>query len=118
MKSYGINIELLKKLIDKLIISKTELFQGYEINMDDNGKKIFIFMTFYFDNRKLATFDKEYYENLTQQYGDLDNVPEEEYRYCDDYIRTEMLYVPIHRLLFSGMGYDKTKYRLTVETVE
>jgi len=118
MKSYGINIELLKKLIDKLIIGKTDLFKGYEINMDDNGKKIFIFMTFYFDNRKLATFEEEYYENLTQQYGDLDNVPEEEYRYCDDYIRTEMLYVPIHRLLFSVMGYDKTKYRLTVETVE
>jgi len=118
MKSYGINIELLKKLIDKLIINKTELFQGYEINMDDNGKKIFIFMTFYFDNRKLATFENEYYENLTQQYGDLDDIPEEEYRYCDDYIRTEMLYVPIHKLLFSGMGYDKTKYRLNVETVE
>ena len=118
MKSYGINIELLKKLIDKLVISKTDLFQGYEINMDDNGKRIFIFITFYFDNRKLASFEKEYYENLVQQYGDLDNVPDEEYRYCDDYITTEMLYVPIHRLLFSGMGYDKTKYRLNIETVE
>jgi hypothetical protein len=118
MIKYGINIELLEKLIDKLIIGKTNLFQGYEINMDDNGKRIFIFITFYFDNRKLASFEEEYYENLTQQYGDLDNVPEEEYRYCDDYIRTEMLYVPIHRLLFSVMGYDKTKYRLNVETVE
>ena len=118
MIKYGINIELLEKLIDKLIIGKTDLFQGYEINMDDNGKRIFIFITFYFDNRKLASFEEKYYENLTQQYGDLDNVPEEEYRYCDDYIRTEMLYVPIHRLLFSVMGYDKTKYRLNVETVE
>jgi hypothetical protein len=118
MNKYGINVKLLEKLIDKLIISKTDLFNSYEINMDDNGKRIFIFITFYFDNIKLATFEKEYYENLTQQYGDLDDIPQEEYRYCDDYIRTEILYVPIHRLLFSGLGLDKKKYRLSVETVE
>lgn len=118
MKSYGINIELLKKLIDKLVISKTDLFKGYEINMDDNGKRIYIFITFYFDNRKLASFEKEYYENQIQQYGDLDNVPDEDYRYCDDYISNEMLHEPIYRLLFSGMGLDKNKYRLNIETVE
>jgi hypothetical protein len=118
MIKYGINVDLVKKLIDKSIMSKTDLFDSYELTMDDNGMRIFIFITFYFDNRKLASFEKEYYENLIQQYGDLDEVPEEEYRHCDDYITTEMLYVPIHRLLFSGMGLDNKKYRLSIETVE
>jgi hypothetical protein len=118
MIRYGINVDLVKKLIDKIIMSKTDLFDSYEINMDDNGMRIFIFFTFYFDNIKLASFEKEYYENLTQQYGDLDEVPDEEYRYCDDYIRTELLYVPIHKLLFFGMGIDNKKYRISVETVE
>jgi hypothetical protein len=118
MIKYGINVDLVKKLIDKSIMSKTDLFDSYELTMDDNGMQIFIFFTFYFDNGKLASFEKEYYENLTQKYGNLDEVPEEEYRYCDDYIRTEMLYYPIHRLLFSGMGLDKNKYRLSIETIE
>jgi len=118
MIKYGINVDLVKKLIDKSIMSNTDLFDSYEINMDDNGMRIFIFITFYFDNRKLASFEREYYKNLIQQYGDLDEVPEEEYLHSDDYIRTEMLYVPIHRLLFSGMSIDKKKYRLSIETVE
>jgi hypothetical protein len=118
MIRYGINVDLVKKLIDKIIMSKTDLFDSYEINMDDNGMRIFIFFTFYFDNRKLASFEEEYYENLTQQYGDLDNVPEEEYQYCDDYIRTEMLYVPIHKILFEGMGLDRSKYRLIIDFLE
>jgi hypothetical protein len=118
MIKYGINVDLVRKLIDKSIMSKTDLFDSYEINMDDVGARVFIFFTFYFDNKKLASFEKEYYENLTQKYGNLDEVPEEEYRYCDDYIRTEMLYAPIHRLLFSGMGIDNKKYRISVETVE
>jgi hypothetical protein len=29
-----------------------------------------------------------------------------------------MLYVPIHKLLFFGMGIDNKKYRISVETVE
>lgn len=118
MKSYGINIELLKKLIDKLIISKTELFQGYEINMDDNGRKIFIFITFYFDNKKLKQYEDEYYKNLENIYGDLNEIPDDEFEFFDDYARTELLYVPIHKLLFSGMGLSKDKYRLNIETVE
>ena len=118
MIKYGINVDLMKKLIDKLIMSKTDIFDSYEITMDDNGKRIYIFVTVYFDNRKLASFEKEYYENLVQQYGDLDNVPDEEYRYCDDYISNEMLHEPIYRLLFSGMGLDKNIYRLSIETIE
>ena len=66
----------------------------------------------------LRNFGIEYYENLVQQYGDLDNLPDEEYRYCDDYITSGMLYVPIHRLLFSAMGLDKNKYRLSIETIQ
>jgi len=111
MIKYGINVDLVRKLIDKSIMRKTDLFDSYEINMDDIGARVFIFFTFYFDNKKLASFEKEYYENL-------DEVPEEEYIYCHDYIRTEMLYAPIHRLLFSGMGLDKKKYRISVETYE
>jgi hypothetical protein len=118
MIKYGINVDLMKKLIDKLIMSKTDIFDSYEITMDDNGNKIYIFVTVYFDNRKLASFEKEYYENQIQQYGDLDNVPDYEYEYCDDYISNEMLHEPIYRLLFSGMGLDKNKYRLSIETIE
>ena len=84
MIKYGINVDLMKKLIDKLIMSKTDIFDSYEITMDDNSKRIYIFVTVYFDNRKLASFEKEYYENQVQQYGDLDNVPDYEYEYCDE----------------------------------
>jgi hypothetical protein len=118
MIKYGINVDLVKKLIDKSIMSKTDLFDSYEITLDDNGNKIYIFVTVYFNNRKLAAFEKEYYENLIKQYGDLDEVPDELYRYYDDYISNEMLYFPIHRLLFSGMGLDNKKYRLSIETIE
>ena len=118
MIKYGINVDLIKKLIDKSIMSKTDLFDSYELTMDDNGKRIYIFITFYFDNRKLASLEKEYYENLIQQYGDLDNVPDEEYTDYGEYINNEMLYKPIYRLLFSGMDLDKNKYRLSIETIE
>ena len=64
MIKYGINVDLMKRLIDKLIMSKTDIFDSYEITMDDNGKRIYIFVTVYFDNRKLASFEKEYYENF------------------------------------------------------
>ena len=68
MIKYGINVDLMKRLIDKLIMSKTDIFDSYEITMDDNGKRIYIFVTVYFDNRKLASFEKEYYENFMKYF--------------------------------------------------
>ena len=105
------------RFVDKITVKSCEYCDD-EFEVKENEKWKTCCSECYFDNRKLASFEKEYYENLVQQYGDLDNVPDEEYRYCDDYITTEMLYVPIHRLLFSGMGLDKNKYRLSIETIE
>lgn len=118
MTKYGINLDLFNRLLEKVILEKTNLFRDYEIHLEDNGRQIWIFLTFYFDNSELSRQEKEYYDNLKSIYGDLDDVPDEDYRYFDDYLRTEALYVPIHKILFKGMGLDKPKYRLIIEVVE
>ena len=35
-------IDLVKKLIEKMIFSKTDLFTGVDIDLDDSGRVIFI----------------------------------------------------------------------------
>ena len=69
MIKYGINVDLMKRLIDKLIMSKTDIFDSYEITMDDNGNKIYIFVTVYFDNRKLETCQdcNEYFKKMKNE---------------------------------------------------
>lgn len=118
MTKYGINLDLFNRLLEKVILEKTNLFRDYEIHLEDNGRQVWIFLTFYFDNQELAKQEKIYYNKLEELYGSLDEVPDEDYRYFDDYLRTEFLYVPIHKILFKGMGLDKPKYRLIIEVVE
>ena len=57
MIKYGVNIDLVKKLIEKMIFSKTDLFTGVDIDLDDSGRKIFIFATFYINNSKLGKYE-------------------------------------------------------------
>lgn len=118
MNKYGINVKLLEKLIDKTILDGNDLFSGYEINVEDNGRMIYVFVTFYFNNSNLGRYEDEYYSELTRIYGDLGNISDNEYDDFNEYVRTELIYKPIHKLMFTGLGLDKKKYRLSVETVE
>jgi hypothetical protein len=118
MIKYGINVKLLEKLIDKTIIDGNDLFSGHEINVEDNGRMIYVFVTFYFNNSNLGRYEDEYYSELTRIYGDLGNISDNEYDDFNEYVRNELIYKPIHKLMFTGMGLDKKKYRLSVETVE
>ena len=118
MIKYGVNIDLVKKLIEKMIFSKTDLFTGVDIDLDDSGRKIFIYATFYIDNSKLGKYEDKFNEDLIKDYGSIDNVPDNDYSHFDDYLTTEILYVPLHRILFRGMGLSKDKYTLSVESVE
>ena len=118
MIKHGINVKLLEKLIDKTIIDGNDLFSGHEINVEDNGRMIYVFVTFYFNNSNLGRYEDEYYSELTRIYGDLGNISDNEYDDFNEYVFTELIYKPIHKLMFTGMGLDKKKYRLSVETIE
>lgn len=118
MIKYGINVKLLEKLIDKTIIDGNDLFSGHEINVEDNGRMIYVFVTFYFNNSNLGRYEDEYYSELTRIYGDLGNISDDEYDDFNEYVRNELIYKPIHKLMFTGMGLDNKKYRLSVETIE
>jgi hypothetical protein len=118
MTKYGINLDLLNRLIEKVILEKNNLFRDCEIHLEEKGKQILIYLTFYVDNRELAKQEEIYYNKLKELYGSLDEVPDEDYRYFDDYLITEVLYVPMHKILFKGMGLDRSKYRLIIDFLE
>jgi hypothetical protein len=118
MTKYGVNLDLLNRLIEKVILEKNNLFRDCEIHLEEKGKQILIYLTFYVDNRELAKQEEIYYNKLKELYGSLDEVPDEDYRYFDDYLITEVLYVPMHKILFKGMGLDRSKYRLIIDFLE
>ena len=113
-----INTDLLGKLINRVIINKYQnVFNEYEINLDDNGVKNFIFITLYVNPSQLNKQEDIFLDNLKKIYGDdLDNVPDDEESFLDK-LRTDV-YKAIYLIIFKGLALDPTKNRLVVEVVE
>ena len=119
MKTYGINTDLLKKLINKFIIEKNDqLINNYELNFLDNGHRIFIFVTFYLNNNVFSKHEEKFYQYLIDLYGNMNDIPEEEYDDYKEYLINRELSTTLDRLIYNGMNIDRKKYRIVIELVE
>ena len=121
MTVHDINIDTLKRLINKFIIEKNDgMFTGFEINFPfSRGGYDRIYIPFYVNNSVFSKKEKEFYKRLVDLYGPgLINIPIEEYDDFKEYLTNDLLSRMLKKLLFAGIGVDPKKTEIIIDVIE
>lgn len=120
MTVHDINIDTLKRLINKFIIEKNDgMFIGFAINFPLSRGVDRIYIPFYVNNTVFSKKEKEFYKTLVDLYGpDLRDIPVEEYDDFKEYLTNDLLSRTLKKLLFAGMGVDPKKTVIIIDVIE
>lgn len=120
MTVHDINIDTLKRLINKFVIEKNDgMFTGFEIHFPFSRGTDRIYIPFYVNNSVFSKKEKEFYKTMVDLYGpDFSDIPVEEYDDFKEYLTNDLLSRMLKKLLFAGMGVDPKKTVIIIDVVE